>query len=973
MVLKKLTMILLVLLGGCGDSQQGGQIVQDLRGLVLEGEPVGDAVVIETPMLKDLIRQDAGKFDYQTITLKNGLQVVTLEDFSTPIAAVQVWYHVGSKNENPARQGFAHMFEHMMFRGTDKLGSTDHFSLIRRVGGTTNGYTSFDRTVYLETLPSDQLELALWLEAERMTFLKIDEQAFNTERNVVEEELRNKQNNPYGTLYEDVFAAVFKEYPYRWTPIGKLSHLEAATVAELRDFYNTYYVPNNAVLIIVGAVEHTKAQELADKYFGWIPGSPEPPRVEIKEPQLKETRYVTIEQKNAPAPGVGVIYRSIPVGDKDQAALDLAAVILGGGKSSRIYRELVAEKQLAVAAEAEHWSLEKDGLFGAGALLMPIGGDPNKVVELIDEQIEKLRSEPVSKRELLKAKNQMLRDIVTGNLRIESKAGMLGMAAVEVGDLSYVNRMLDEIKAVSAEDILRVCNEYLQPQHAIHINVKQKIKLPGLSGEKDKGNSEDVEGIVLQDKKVLRPEAKRPEYYPSSPPLKDIAVKSITPKSVSRILDNGLKVIIIPNHEVGFVTARLGLMSGGWTEDKPGTCAMAMSMLTKGTVNFSEGQLADELETYAISLNGSGDMDTATVNMGCLSEYFEKGLRLTGEVALSPVFPQEEFEKLRRQVLTGLAVSAQEPEYLVEKEYRKRLYGDHPYSRTATGEPEDIEALDVNDLKQWWGKFAKSDDAVLIVAGDVEADDVFELVGDVFGKWINERPLADAVNLPEIKPVEGRNIYLVDRPGSIQSQVRIGHLGMTRRQQPEYFESRVVSNYFGWGFDSRLNRNVRVEKGLTYGVWGSFIANHFAGEFTVGTFSKTESTADAIEAVIDEIEQFKTVPPDANELSQSKSYLLGSFVLHRETPQQIAEDFWLIESQGLGNDYLERLLKSIETMDKDDCVELTGDFVNPDRLVIAIVGDGNDIAGDLEKIAPVTLVNGQKKDENAEIDMPSPN
>ncbi len=226
----------------------------------------------------------AGHFDYERIELANGLEVITLEDFSCPIVAVQVWYHVGSKDEQPDRQGFAHMFEHMMFRGTDKLGPTDHFGFIRRVGGTTNGYTSFDRTVYLETLPADQLELALWLEAERMAFLKIDQEAFDTERRVVEEERRMGLSEPYGTVFERLLEQIYQVHPYRWPPIGKISHLRAASVQELRDFWTKNYVPSNATLIIVGAVEHEDAQDMARKYFGWIPRYARPPQVDIAEP-----------------------------------------------------------------------------------------------------------------------------------------------------------------------------------------------------------------------------------------------------------------------------------------------------------------------------------------------------------------------------------------------------------------------------------------------------------------------------------------------------------------------------------------------------------------------------------------------------------------------------------------------------------------------------------------------------------------
>ncbi len=307
-------------------------------------------------------------YDYREIELDNGMKVITLEDFSCPIVAFQVWYHVGSKNEDPKRQGFAHMFEHMMFKGTDRVGEQDHFSFIQRVGGTNNAYTSFDATVYLQTVPANQLELVLWLEAERMSFLRIDQNSFDTERKVVEEELRMRENRPYGTLFKKQFSELFKVHPYHWTPIGKLNHLRTSSVAELREFWKRNYVPNNATLIIVGAVKHKEAQILAAQYFGWIPRCEEPERVTIREPELKKARTVIIDDENAPAGLVEVNWRTVPLGHKDETVLDLLSAVLGGGNSSRLYRELVAQKQLADSVEASRYILEHDGVLFAQAM-----------------------------------------------------------------------------------------------------------------------------------------------------------------------------------------------------------------------------------------------------------------------------------------------------------------------------------------------------------------------------------------------------------------------------------------------------------------------------------------------------------------------------------------------------------------------------------------------------------------------------
>jgi zinc protease len=900
---------------------------------------------------------DKPMFDYRQIKLDNGLDVITLEDFSCPIVSVQVWYHVGSKDEQPDRQGFAHMFEHMMFRGTDRFGPTDYSGFIRKVGGYCNGYTSFDKTVYLETLPAEQLDLALWLEAERMAFLKIDQENFDTERKVVEEERRRGLNQPYGTVYEDLFNAIYKVHPYRWTPIGKIPDLRASSVAELRAFWTKYYTPSNATLIIAGAVTHEKAQEAARKYFGWIPKYDVPERVTIKEPPAEHERKITLKEDNAPAPLVGVVYRTVPLADKDSVVFDVISKILGGGNSSRLYRQLVAEKQMAVAAEAESFNLEQDGLFGAGAALAPFGSDPNAVLSLIMEQIDRLRTEPVSDKELIKARNQLLRGIVTDNLRVESKASLLGTAAVVMGDVSRVNQSINEIKSVTADDILRAANQYLVPQHALEVKVERNLLGAVFSKSK-----EDDSPITAPREDKSPPPGRTGEVrsgdYPKSAPFAPMDVENVMPEYSEDVLDNGMKVLVVSNHEVPFIRVNLGFTNGAWTEQKPGTCSMAMQMLTKGTQNYTEGQLADELETYAISLSGSGQMDTSMMNMGTLTESVDRGMKLLGEVARRPIFPADELEKLRKQVITGLDISSATPEYLADKEFRRALYDSHPYSRTATGEVEDVNALTVEDVKDWWKDYIRPDSAVLIFAGDIDKGRALSLAKETFSDW-RVGGGETQKELPGLVQPKQTQIYLVDRPGSIQSQIRVGQLGITRHNK-DYFISRVVSNYFGWAFNSRLNESIRVAKGLTYGVWGGYEASRFAGTFKVSTFSKTESTAKAVKAVIEEIERLKSEPPSDKELDDSKSYIIGSFVKDRETPQQVASDLWLIESQQLGSDYLQRLLEGVAHTGRQGCDALVSDTIEPDKLIIIVVGQADKLKEALGEIAPVTVIVADK-------------
>lgn len=897
-----------------------------------------------------------GTFDYQSITLDNGLQVITLEDFSCPIVVVQLWYHVGSKNEDPNRQGFAHMFEHMMFRGTDRLGPTDHFDYVRRTGGSCNAYTTFDQTVYHEELPANQLELALWLEAERMAFLKIDQESFDTERKVVEEERRLGANRPYGTMMEKMLAALYKVHPYRWSTIGNIPHLRASEVRELRDFWTRNYVPNNATLVIVGAVKHEKAQELAKQAFGWIPRYPDPARVTIREPIPDKKQSVVIKEDNAPAPLVGILYHTVPIADDDAPALDLLATIVGGGESSRIYRELVAEKELAPFAGAFAFSLEQDGLFAVAAALPPFGGDADKVLAALAAHVDRLRNEPVSEHELTKARNQILRGMVTENLTISSKASTLGSAAVLEGDVAAVNKRYDQIAALTADDLQRVAQKYLVPEHAIEGRVERNL-LGSIGSLFWKSKGEDEAPITAKPETDPpapgRPGLKRPDTFAATPPSADRLEYDPTPKYETVTLDNGLKVMVVENHEVPYVTVRLGLLAGAWTEEKPGTSASALGMLTKGTELHDEGALADELETYAVSLSGNAGMDNSSVSASCLTQETDRAVRLLAEVVRTPTFPADEFKKLCKQAITGLTIQTNDPGYQADRQMRERLYGTHPYARSVTGEMEDVQALKVEDAKAWWSRFARPDMSTLIFAGDVNLDQAKKLAQQYFGDWKAEGEKPD-LKVPEIPERSDTHIYLVDYPG-MQSQIRVAQRGITR-DDPNYFTSRVVSGYFGGAFSSRLNETIRVKKGLTYGARGGFGAQRMAGDFSISTFSKTASTVEAVKAILDEIERLKNEPPTADELDKTISYTLGSFPGDRETPQSVAGDLWFIESQNLPADYFEQMLKAVAGTSAEDCTKLVAKVVDAAKMVIVVAGPAAELEKDLSEIAPVTVV-----------------
>jgi zinc protease len=924
---------------------------------------LGLAVLLMGGLLLASPAHAAKTYDYQKRVLDNGLTVITLEDHSCPVVAVQLWYHVGSKNENPERQGFAHMFEHMMFRGTEQLDAEAHFDNIRRTGGTCNAYTAFDNTTYTNKVPANQLELVLWLEAERMAYLKIDEEGFYTERNVVEEERRMRTlNAPYGTVMEKVLRALFKEHPYRWSPIGQIPHLRAATIDELQAFWDKYYVPANATLVMVGDFKHEDAQKLAEKYFGWIPRMPAPPALRVAEPPQTEPQQLTIEEKKGPVPIQGIVYRTVPMTHKDALPLQVLMSILGGGESSRLYQDIVKERKLAQMAMAGAMSMEDHGVAGAGVVMMP-WGNKKKALAAVREHIDRIKQEGVTWRELEKAKNQLLRSTVTQSLTVESKASLLGSYAVLEKDVDKVNKQLDEIRSVSQADVKRVANTYLVPEHETEIHVQPKFgsmikNMFGGAKEEDPyegmGKAPKPETNRVAKRGGLRANLARPSWMSKTPPVAPVSDKYTGPVVERARLNNGLQIVVIPNDEVPFVTMTLGIRHGAWSEDKPGTASLAAAMITKGTKEHSAKELAEELEYQAISLNGSAGRDVSSVNASCVKDNFDHAIQLLSEVVRMPTFPEDELQVMREQLLMGLMVEAKSPEYLANRELRQRLFGDHPYARSVSGEPEDVKALTSVDLEKWWTTFARPDQSVLYVAGDVDPAQVMMAVQRNFSEWVAEGE-APELTVPPIPEPQDTHIYLVDLPTAVQAQVRVGHVGPTR-QDKQYFAGRLMSQIFGGAFNSRLNRAIRVERGLTYGARGGFSANKFAGQFQISTFTKPDSVAEAINVILAEIDKIRSSPVEKEELNVARSYAVGSFAGDRETPQATVGDLWLIEYADLRTDFFQQYMKAMKELTADDLLSAAQKLIHRDKLTIVVVGKAEELKLALESIAPVTVV-----------------
>ncbi len=870
--------------------------------------------------------------------LDNGMRVLVMEDHRTPLVNVQVWYHVGSKDEDPNRQGFAHMFEHMMFRGTDRIGPQDHFKYLQRYGGKVNGYTSFDMTVYWETVPASQLDRALWLEAERLGRLKINEDYFAAEREVVKEERRMRTlNRPYGKLYESLFAAAFKEHPYRWTPIGNMPHLDASTAEELQAFFNRYYVPNNATLVVVGDVKREHVLAKAKEYFGDLPRRPDPPRVTIQEPPAKGPQRVELTDR-APSPMVVLAYHAPDARDPDAIPMEILARILSTGQSSRLYRHLVQGKEIAVSVSASDNTLEQAGLFTLSATLKPNVSVEEGEQALLAE-LRELLEKGVDDNELQKAKNQVIAEDVRTRETVQGRADQLGYAAVILGDANRVNTDLERKRAVTEEQMLAVARRVFTDANRTTLVIRPDPAPPKAEETQDK--SRKAEKVVDLPPPADMPAGKTPEPV-------DL------PRPATRTLANGLKVLVLQDRSVSAVTLSYNMLIGAKNDppEKAGLATVTASTLRRGTKRFTGDALAELIDFHAMSLSEAVNHEDTKIRLWTLSEHVKLAADTLAEVLRNPVFPESEVANYVSRAAAREAINEHDPGTIASRAFDRVVYGENYLGRPEGGTAKTLKHITRDDTAEFHRRYFAPDMAVLTFAGDIAPEQAFELAEQYFGDW-NAR--SESVSSPPPPAPRPLTVFLVDRPVSVQSEIRIGEIVPVSRRDPDYAAVRLVSQIFGESFSGRLNRSLRIEKGLTYGASGYFDVDAKAAAFRIGTFTRTEKTADAVRAALEETTALTKSTITQAELDEARDTLLGGFQMALETPSQIAARYWDLVVWGLPENWYGQYLRDVAaTKDPKALNDAAGRKLAPDRLAIVIVGKGEAIRDELAKIAPVT-------------------
>jgi zinc protease len=806
----------------------------------------------------------APRLDFEKYKLKNGLEVILLKDDRLPLVATNLWYHVGPANERPGLTGFAHLFEHMMFQGSKHVGDDAHFKLLEGAGANDiNGTTDFDRTNYFETLPSNQLELALWLESDRMGFLldTLDAARLANQRDVVRNERRQGENSPYGLVEEAVYHNLFpKTHPYYASVIGSHADIESARLADVREFFKTYYAPNNASLAIVGNIDKAQTKALVEKYFGPIPAGPPVPKLNVTTPPITSERRVVVTDQ-VELPRVYMAWLTDPIYKPGDAEADLLALILGGGKSSRLYKRLVYERQIAQDVGASQNSLILGSVFQITATAKP-GVKPEDLEKAINEELDAVRKDGVTADQLSRARNVIQTRIVQG---LETLGGFGGVADRlnqynhYLGDPSFLAKDLERYDKATPAAVQKVAQEKLTNN--------ARVVVYGVPGKKVVDDVPKTTEAEASAEAAATPASgntaqQTDDSWRKQVPQAGAASKLALPVPKSFKLANGLTVLLAEQHNLPVVAANLVVLSGSEANpaDKPGLASFTADMLDEGTTKRSTLQIAEDVAAIGASLGTGSSSDASTVSVRTLKKNADTALEILADVALQPAFAAKELERVRNTRLTQVLQQRDNPNVLASKVFNSEVYGaSHPYGYTELGTEDSIKAVTREDMSKFWQAGYVPENAALVVAGDLTESELRALAEKHFGKWAGK---AGTVTRPEVRASAARRILLVDKPGAPQTALRIGMVGVPRAN-PDYVPIEVMNTGLGGLFSSRINMNLREKNGYTYGAGSVFQFRRGPGPFFTATSVRTDVTAPAVREIFNEFERMRATDVSA--------------------------------------------------------------------------------------------------------------
>lgn len=905
--------------------------------LVDEVKPSSDKVVIP----------------YKKYQLENGLTVILSPDDSDPLVHVDVTYHVGSAREEIGKSGFAHFFEHMMFQGSENVGDQEHFKIITEAGGTLNGTTNRDRTNYFETVPSNQLEKMLWLESDRMGFLldAVSQRKFEIQRDTVKNErAQTYENRPYGLMWERMGEALYPEgHPYSWQPIGYVEDLDRVDVNDLKAFFLRWYGPNNAVLTIGGDIDVEDTLEWVNKYFGPIPRGPEVEKAEKQPAVLTEDKYITLED-NIRQPMVLVGWPTTYRGEEIQATLNALSNVLGKGTNSYLYQNLV-KTQKAVSAGSFHDCGEL-----ACTLYVYAMGDSGKKGNLkvlnqaLLDTLDKFSKEGVTQQRLDQITGMAEANAVFALQSVRGKVSQLASNETFYGQPDRIESQLEQIRAVTPESVAQAYKDFVQDKHKVTLSVVPRRQLD----------------LAVREATFVTPPRTLPEYtkvtedqleFRKAPNTFDRSVMPEVTFGVSATMPelyrvhyaNGGELIGTVTTETPTVQLQFQLPAGERyvAKGQEGLANLTAAMMEEGSTQRSVEELQATLDKLGSSVSISAGSYTTDISVSSLEKNLAQTLAIVEEVLFSPKFDEQDFERVKRQMLEGVVYQHQQPSWMASQATREVLFGDSLFARSSDGTEESLKSLTLDDVKQFYNQHYTPEGANIVIVGDISKREAEQQL-NFFKEWQGD---AAPLTRPQvIAPLEGQHLYLVDKPNAPQSIVRLVRKGLPFDATGEQYLAQLANFNLAGNFNSRVNQNLREDKGYTYGASGYFASNRETGAVVFSAQVRANATVASIQEFVNELNEFSQSGLTDEEVKFMRLAVGQQDALKYETPSQKAGLLSNIVTLGLDEDYLKQRNEIVDNVSKEQLNELAKRWFDPNDYQIIVVGDAASLRPQLEKL-----------------------
>lgn len=887
-------------------------------------EKVGDEIVIP----------------FNKYELDNGLTVIIHPDNSDPLVHVDITYHVGSGREELGKSGFAHFFEHMMFQGSENVADEQHFALITESGGTLNGSTNTDRTNYYETVPSNQLERMLWLEADRMGFFldAVTEEKFENQRETVKNERgQNYDNRPYGLLRERVNEAMFPEgHPYSWLTIGYIEDLNRADLNDLKKFFLRWYGPNNATLTIGGDLDEQQTLAWVKKYFGGIPRGPEVADPVYTDVVLPEDRYISMED-NVSLPLMYISYPTVHANHPDEAPLDVLMSILGSGKTSLLYKNMVKNGK-AVQAQAGHGCSELSCQFSLLALPTP-GTSLAELETIARASLDEFESRGgANDDDIERVKAGIVSGMIYGLESVSGKVSQLAAYQTYRNDPSAIGDDIARYENVSKEDVMRVYKKYIKDKHAVIMSIvpngqADKIIKPDTwqRYQRTFSTSHDESELALRpgssdfDRSVI----------PSSGENPTIKVPDIYHAKT----ENGIQILGAVNDEVPTTTIRLRIPAGQTRVDimQLGLASLTASMMDEATLKSTSEDLSNRLQKLGSSVNFDAGDQYTTLNIRTLTKNLDETMAIALEQLTQPKFDEADFKRLQKQQIEGLKNAKKNASTTATEVFNKLAFGfDNSFAYADNGTIDTVAQLKLDDVKAFYQTHYGPANAELIVVSDLAAADIKQKLSPLSAWQGKSSPMPDIKAFPELA---AGTLYFIDKPDAAQSEIRIGKRAMNYDATGEYYRADLMNYNLGGAFNSRINLNLREDKGYTYGARSFFYGNDIRGAYRAQAGVRADTTADSIVQFRNEITDFNLHGMTDAELQFMKSAIGQRDARAYETPGQKLGFLSEIMTYKLDKRFVDEQNAILSEVTKDELNILAKKHLNLNEMITVVVGD----------------------------------